>query len=97
MSFEHMEERGVFLPEEKWGEMDLSSSGHPALVLLSFAVAVGSCVLMVWGGGGPLTWLGVVAFGTFLVGYAWLEARAIERQNETVRRLGKRSSSESPE
>lgn len=97
MSFEHMQERGVFLPEEQWGEMDLSTSGHPVLVLLSFAIAVGSCVLMVWGGGGPVTWLGGTLFVIFLVGYAWLEARAIEDQNETVRRLGKRPSSESPE
>ena len=89
MSFEHLEERGVFLPEEQWGEMDLSSSGHPVLVLLSFAIAVGSCVLMVWGGGGPLTWLGGGVFVVFLVSYTWLEARAIERQNETVERLAK--------
>lgn len=91
MSFKQLKERGVFLPQDQWDEMDLDSSTPSWLVLLAGIVAVASTVAMVWGGGGPLTWLGGGVFVVFLVGYGWIASRAVEKQNQEVERLSSSS------
>lgn len=84
MSYEDLEEHNIFLPEEHWDELDLSSSVNQPLLLLTIIIGLGSCSLMVAGGGNMLTWVGAGLFVVFLYSFTWVSNAGIENQNETV-------------
>lgn len=84
MSYEDLEEHNIFLPEEHWDELDLSSSVNQPLLLLTVAVGVVACILMVLGGGSTLTWIGAGLFLIFLLSFTIVSNAGINNQNNTV-------------
>ena len=94
MSYEELEERGIFLPEEHWGESELHRPSSPWLFAGLGAVAGAACLGMVVGGGGALTWLGAGVFLLTLWAFTGIATRAIDRQNQRVERVRRDGSSE---
>lgn len=92
MSYEDLEEHNIFLPEEHWDELDLSSSVNQPLLLLTIIIGLVSCALMVIGGGTMLTWIGAALFFVFLYSFTWVSNAGIENQNETVDNVMKKGS-----
>lgn len=91
MAYEDLEAHNIFLPEEHWGELDLSTSVNQTYLVVSFVLGVVSCVLMVLGGGGTLTWIGGLLFVLFMFLFTWVSNAGIDRQNEVVDEvMGKR-------
>jgi hypothetical protein len=87
MSYEQLEQQELLLPEQHWGEAELSSSASLWLVALAGALAGLAIALMVLGRGGVVTWLGVGLFIAFLYGYALLSSLAIDAQNRRIEKL----------
>lgn len=87
MSYEDLEQRGIFLPEKQRGELRGESSAPPLLVGTILLAALAACIAMAWGGGGPWTWAGALLFGTSLIAFTLQADRAIDRQNHRVHRL----------
>lgn len=84
MSFEELKEHDIFLPEENWGELDLSSSVNQPLLLSTLILGVISCGMMVLGHGNTLTWLGAGLFLVFLIGFTLVSNAGIDHQNEVI-------------
>lgn len=87
MAYKDLEEHNIFLPEEHWDELDLSSSVNQPLLILTIAVGVASCVLMVIGAGNLLTWIGAGLFLVFLIAFMLLSNAGIDNQNKKVNEL----------
>lgn len=85
MTLDDLDEQGVLLPEEEWGEHPLETTAPEVPLLAAFLAAVTGCVLMYVGAGGPLTGVGTVLFLAALYGMTWMCDRAILRQRERVR------------
>lgn len=80
MSLEDLQEAGVLLPEEEWGERTLeSTASRPGYVVMGI-VAVACGALMFTGDGGTTTWLAAVVFLLDLLAFTWLSWRAVDRQ-----------------
>jgi len=84
MSYEDLKEHNIFLPEEHWDELDLSSSVNQPLLLLTILIGLLACTLMVLGGGESLTWMGAGLFIIFLYTFTLVSNTGIENQNRTV-------------
>jgi len=87
MSFEELEKRGIFLPKDEWGEVELASSANPWLLAALGFVLIASCVAMILGGGGGWTWIGAGAFVVGLWAYLWVMTLGIDRQAERMAAL----------
>lgn len=87
MAYEDLEEHNIFLPEEHWDELDLSSSVNQPLLLFTIIVGIASCVLMVIGAGRTLTWIGAGVFIVFLITFTLISNTGIVNQNEKVNKL----------
>jgi len=92
MSYEELKERDIFLPEDEWGKADLQTS----VSLTPFGLALGAgilgCALLAMGGGSLETWLGAILFIGFMIGFAVVSSRAVDRQNARVDALLRESS-----
>ena len=84
MSYDDLKEHNIFLPEEHWEELDLSSSVNQPLLLLTIIIGITACVLMVMGAGHSLTWIGAGLFVGFLYAFTWVSNTGIEKQNDVV-------------
>lgn len=84
MSYEDLEKHNIFLPEEHWDELDLSSSVNQPVLLVTLVAGVISCILMVIGGGSTLTWIGAALFLIFLVSFTLVSNAGIEHQNDRI-------------
>ncbi|MCF7804941.1 MAG: hypothetical protein K9N46_03655 [Candidatus Marinimicrobia bacterium] len=84
MSYEDLEEHNIFLPEEHWDELDLSSSVNQPLLLLTILIGLLACTLMVLGSGESLTWMGAGLFIIFLYAFTLVSNTGIDNQNRTV-------------
>lgn len=84
MSYKDLEEHNIFLPEEHWDELDLSSSVNQPALFATLILGIASCTCMVMGSGTTLTWIGVGLFVVFLYLFTWVSNTGIEKQNETV-------------
>lgn len=89
MAYEDLEEHNIFLPEEHWDELDLSSSVNQPLLLLAITVGAVSCALMVIGTGDLLTWIGAGLFLVFLIAFTIVSNAGIDNQNERVNEVMK--------
>jgi hypothetical protein len=90
MSYDDLEQHGIFLPKTHWGESELNRPSSPWL-LAGLGVGGGSaCAAMAVGGGGWLTWLGSGVFVLTLWGFTWVATRAIDRQNRRLESAGHR-------
>lgn len=87
MARQELEQRGVFLPEEVRGEVRFPPTVGAVAASLLGVGALGSCLLMVVGGGGALTWIAAAAFVALLWAFALLARRGIDRQNRRVHEL----------
>ena len=87
MAHEHLKQADLFLPEERWGDLELESSSNPWLVLLVGVAAIAACVLMVGGKGAALTWWGAGLFVVSLGAYTSLVMHGIARQNEMAKKV----------
>lgn len=87
MSYEDLEDHNVFLPEEVWGKTDLTASVNQVLLTLVMMMGIGGCLLMWWGGGSTLTWVGAVLFIVFMYAFMWVSNTGIEHQNRDVDEL----------
>ncbi len=87
MSYEDLEEHNVFLPEDVWGEVDLSASVSQPLILALFLLGAGSCVMMLIGDGAALTWMGALLYVVFLYGFMFVSNRGIAYQNKQINEL----------
>lgn len=84
MSYNDLKEHNIFLPEEHWNELDLSSSVNQPLLLLTMIIGITACVLMVIGAGQSLTWIGAGLFVGFLYAFTWVSNAGIDKQNDVV-------------
>ncbi len=84
MTFEDLEEQGVILPEEEWGQHELQTTVRRVPLAIAFLGAVAGWVAALLGGGGPVTWAGVAAFLTMLLAVTWLCDRGVVRQRHRV-------------
>lgn len=87
MSYEDLKEHNIFLPEEHWEELDLSSSVNQPLFLLVIIIGLVSCILMVIGAGNSLTWIGAGLFFVFLYSFTVVSNAGIDNQNVRVDKL----------
>ncbi len=86
MSLEDLENAGVLLPREEWGQRDLTTTANkPALLLIGLGALV-AATLMYVGDGRTLTWIGCGLYLTTLYGFLWLSVRAVRRQLARRRR-----------
>lgn len=81
MSLEDLQEAGVLLPEEEWGERALDSTMSRVGILATGAVAGLATVGMYLGGGGGWTWISAGIFLVDLFGFTALAWRAVNVQN----------------
>jgi len=84
VSYDELEERGIFLPEEHWGESELTRPASPWLLAVLGSLAALACVAMVVGQGRVLTWLGCGAFIVLLWAFTFVTGRTIDRQNRRI-------------
>jgi hypothetical protein len=94
MSKEDLENMGVLLPEEQWGKHTLATTVNKPLLIAIGVMTMISVVLMYWGNGNFLTWLGVALFLTMLSGFTLLSIKAVEKQRRESDRVKRRLSSE---
>jgi membrane protein implicated in regulation of membrane protease activity len=94
MSLEDLREQGVLLPEERWGEHELTTTVPRGWLLLALVAAVAGVVAALAGDGGSLTWVGIGVFLIALYAATILCDRAVERQRQRMesgrRRRGRR-------
>lgn len=86
MALDELEEAGVLLPEEEWGEHKLETTVHQGPMLLASVVAVGSWIAAYVGGGNWLTWTGIVIFLVAFFAVIWMCDRAVTRQRKRFHR-----------
>lgn len=84
MSYKDLKKHNIFLPEEHWDELDLSSSVNQPLLLLSIITGLVAAVLMVIGEGTALSWWGAGLFIIFFYSFTLVSNTGIEKQNEIV-------------
>lgn len=82
-----LEEEGLFLPEDKEGELDLRRSPGSTSTLVVGTALAACCALMVVGAGNALTWTAGGAAMLLFVVFAWTASRGIEMQNREVDEL----------
>ncbi len=87
MAYEDLKDHDIFLPEEAWGKVDLSSSVNELALTLVYILGIASCVLMAVGGGHMLTWIGVICFLVFMVLFTLVSNAGIENQNEVINEM----------
>jgi len=94
MSKEDLENMGVLLPEEQWGKHALTTTVNKPLLIAIGVMTMISVVLMYWGNGNFLTWLGVALFLTMLSGFTLLSIKAADKQRRESDRVKRRLNSE---
>lgn len=87
MSIQDLEEHGILLPRKAWGKMALSTSVNKAALSVAFFLGALSCVLMILGEGGLLTWLGALLFIIFLLVFTLISNQGIDRQSRQCEEL----------
>lgn len=87
MSYEDLEDHNVFLPEDVWGEVDLTASVNQWLLSGVMLLGVASCIMMWLGHGSALTWWGGLLFVVFLYSFMWVSNAGIEYQNQEIDEL----------
>ena len=68
MSMKDLEEMGILLPENKWGQSDLHTTVDKIQLVASGLLALGAVICGYTGNGGLLTWIGV---GMFFIFVGW--------------------------
>ncbi len=91
MSYEDLEEHNVFLPQDAWGEADLTTTINEPLLLGVFSIGIGGCILMWRGNGSWLTWAGACLFVLFMYVFLFVSNSGIERQNKEINQLIEKS------
>lgn len=81
MSIDDLQDAGVLLPEEEWGERALDSTMNRVGAVLTGAVGVAAGAGMYLGGGGTLTWISASVFLFDLLAFTALAWRAVNVQN----------------
>lgn len=84
----------LLVPQQARDRLDLSSPVSRVLVLVTGTVGVAGCVLMWWGAGGPVTWLGAVVYIVFLVGFTLISTHGVERQSDRLEKAIRESQEE---
>ncbi len=82
MSLEELQDQGVLLPEDEWGEHHLTTTVSRWGLLAALLVAAGALALAYLGDGGGWTWAGVALFLVAFFAATVLCDRAVERQRE---------------
>ncbi|MDX1622701.1 MAG: hypothetical protein R3199_01815 [Gemmatimonadota bacterium] len=82
MTLEDLQSAGVVLPEEEWGERELTTTVSKPGTIATAAVAVATGLMMYLGGGEALTWIGGGLFLVDLLAFTWLVIRAVDLQAE---------------
>ncbi len=84
MSMKELEEMGILLPENKWGQSDLHTSVDKIQLVASGLLALGAVICSYVGNGGLLTWIGVGMFFIFVGWFTRISLKAVEVQNDQV-------------
>lgn len=91
MTLEDLQQEGVLLPEEEWGEHALTST-VPRLPLVGLlAVLAASIVVALIADGGTLTFVAMGAFIAALIALTWVLDRSLVRLRRRERRERERS------
>jgi hypothetical protein len=91
MTLEDLQQQGVLLPEEEWGEHALTSTVPRLTVLGLLTVEVAGIVMAYLADGGALTFVGIGAFIAALFTLTWVLDRSIVRLRRRERRERGRS------
>ena len=85
MALEELEEAGVLLPQEEWGEHRLDTTVRQGPFLVVSMVAIASWILAFLGDGNWLTWVGTTIFLVTFFIIIWMCDRAVARQRVRVK------------
>lgn len=93
MTLEDLQEQGVLLPEDEWGEYELTSTVPGPALLALFAIAAASIAVSLIDDGGLLTLVSLGVFILDLFGLTLLLDRSVvrlrARTRSRLRQLGK--------
>ena len=78
MSLEDLERAGVMLPRNEWGKREVRSAVNKKLFLAATAISAAAFLLMYYGNGRAITWLGSLLFFIALFDVTWIALRATE-------------------
>ena len=84
MSLRDLEEMGILLPQDKWGQLDLHTSVNKVQLVGAALLAAVGAIMGYAGNGGPVTWVGVALLLVFFAWFTWLSMTAVDAQNEEV-------------
>ena len=84
MPMKDLEEMGILLPKEKWGQLDLHTSVNKPQLVASGLLAVVGTIMGYAGNGGTITWVGVLLLFVFLGWFTCISLKAANVQNEEV-------------
>lgn len=80
MALDELEEAGVLLPKEEWGEHNVKTTVKQTPMLVISLIAVAGLAAAYLGGGELLTWIGISAFLIAFFAILWMCDRAVVRQ-----------------
>jgi hypothetical protein len=84
MALDDLERAGVTLPREEWGKREVRSTVNKPLFVATAALAVGAGVLMYFGEGRFMTWVGAGLFLLALFGATTISLIAASRQSHAA-------------
>lgn len=82
MTLEELEEAGLILPEDEWGQHALKTRVNRPLLLLIGAASFVSVAMMYLGDGGMWTWIGAATFLAALGAFTWVSWRAVDAHED---------------
>ena len=82
MSIRDLKEMGILLPEEKWGQFDLTTSLNKPRLFTALVLGLVSAIAIYVGKGEALTWVGVGLYFVFVFWLTRIFLKGVAVQNE---------------
>lgn len=86
MTLEDLQQHGVLLPENEWGEHSLETTTRQWGLAVAFLTAAAALIAALLGDGGLLTWIGIGAFLVMFFAITWMCDRAVLRLRQRIQR-----------
>ena len=77
MSLTDLDKMKLLRPKSEWTGKSERSLVNPILAIISATLGIAGCVFMILGDGHFLTWIGLLMFSIFLIGFSWTNLRGV--------------------
>ncbi|MCH2134201.1 MAG: hypothetical protein MK116_10665 [Phycisphaerales bacterium] len=77
MSLSDLKKMQLLRPEEEWSGSPQRSDVQPLLAMITAAIGILGCILMIVGDGRSLTWIGLLLFSVALGTFTWVNLRGV--------------------